>query len=58
MMHWDSFNKGELRASGVPHPFWGVNIGVLVGCLKERIIQGWLRERDSGLGHGLAEPNG
>ena len=27
----DSFNKGELHASGVPHPFWGVEIGVLAG---------------------------
>ena len=32
---WDSFNKGELRASGVPHPFWGVEIGVLTGFLKK-----------------------
>ena len=31
----DSFNRGELRGYGVPHPFWGVNIGVLVGCLKK-----------------------
>ena len=31
----DSFNKGELRAYRVPHPFWGVDIGVLVGCLKK-----------------------
>ena len=30
----DSFNKGELWAYGVLHPFWGVDIGVLVGCLK------------------------
>ena len=32
---WDSFNKGELHASGVPHPFWGVEIGVLAGFLKK-----------------------
>ena len=31
----DSFNKGELWAYGVPHPFWGVDIGVLAGCLKK-----------------------
>ena len=31
----DSFNKGELRTSGVPHPFWGVEIGVLVGFLNK-----------------------
>ena len=31
----DSFNKGELRAYRVLHPFWGVDIGVLVGCLKK-----------------------
>ena len=31
----DSFNKGELHAYGVPHPFWGVDIGVLVGCLNK-----------------------
>ena len=31
----DSFNKGELRGYGVPHPFWGVDIGVLEGCLKK-----------------------
>ena len=31
----DSFNKGELCAYRVPHPFWGVDIGVLVGCLKK-----------------------
>ena len=31
----DSFNKGELHAYRVPHPFWGVNIGVLAGCLKK-----------------------
>ena len=31
----DSFNKGELHASGVPHPFWGVEIGVLAGFLKK-----------------------
>ena len=35
----DSFNKGELHAPGVPHPFWGVDIGVLVGFLKK----GWSR---------------
>ena len=51
----DSFNKGELRAYSVPHPFWGVDIGVLAGLLKERIA--WLRGCD-GPGHGLAEPNG
>ena len=32
---WDSFNKGELCASGVPHTFWGVEIGVLAGFLKD-----------------------
>ena len=32
---WDPFIKGELRASGVPHPFWGMEIGVLVGFLKK-----------------------
>ena len=32
---WDSFNKGELRASGVPHTFWGVEKGVLAGFLKK-----------------------
>ena len=31
----DSFNKGELRGYGVLHPFWGVDIGVLTGCLKK-----------------------
>ena len=31
----DSFNNGELHAYRVPHPFWGVNIGVLAGCLKK-----------------------
>ena len=31
----DSFNKGELHGYGVPHPFWGVDIGVLAGCLKK-----------------------
>ena len=31
----DSFNKGELWAYRVLHPFWGVDIGVLVGCLKK-----------------------
>ena len=31
----DSFNKGEVRGFGVPHPFWGVVIGVLAGCLKK-----------------------
>ena len=30
-----SFNKAELCASGVPHPFWGVEVGVLVGFLKK-----------------------
>ena len=32
---WDPFNKGELHASGVPHPFWGMEIGVLAGFLKK-----------------------
>ena len=31
----DSFSKGELRGCGVLHPFWGVDIGVLAGCLKK-----------------------
>ena len=31
----DSLNKGELRASGAPQPFWGVEIGVLAGFLKK-----------------------
>ena len=35
----DSFNKRELHASGVPHPFWGMDIGVLAGFLKK----GWSR---------------
>ena len=30
----DSFNKGELHAYGVPHPFWGVDLGVLAGFLN------------------------
>ena len=29
------FNKGELHASGVPHSFWGMEIGVLAGFLKK-----------------------
>ena len=31
----DSFNKGELWVYRVPHPFWGVDMGVLAGCLKK-----------------------
>ena len=31
----DSFNRGELHASGVPHPFCDVDIGVLAGFLKK-----------------------
>ena len=30
----DSFSTGELRASGVSHTFWGMEIGVLAGFLK------------------------
>ena len=31
----DSFSKGELCRYGVLHPFWGVSIGVLAGCLNK-----------------------
>ena len=30
----DSFSKGELHASGVPHPFWGVDNRGACGFLK------------------------
>ena len=30
----DSFNKGELQAYRVLHPFWGVDVGVLAGFLN------------------------
>ena len=33
----DSFNKGELRAYRVPHPFWGCRYRGACGLLKERI---------------------
>ena len=51
----DSFNRGELHGYGVPHPFWGVDIGGACGLFKERIA--WLHECGRP-GRGLAKPNG
>ena len=31
----DSFNNGELCTSGVPHPFWGVEVEEPAGFLKK-----------------------
>ena len=53
----DPFNKGELHASGVPHPFWGKEIGVLAGFLKKGQSRAGCSEHDR-LDHSLAKLNG